>query len=273
MASVKVGDQTSGFAVIRADGEGVPISFPLGSDGITVVTAICLSLRLQLNKDSLYIDKEVYDSVNGELSHTIGQLPVCNGDGKHWLLGPGKFRLYGLSESVMAATTILAIPLSLPSCTIQTSLNSRVKVEPSLQPVTILSDDSDMSSPLQATPSKAPSQISPSHDPPRESQGCPSKSFSQPGLKQPKSIVDCLRKLHASKGSRNALKGLDYDAVKLLRMDFLPPVFNGDVVFELPPVGSFVENLQAKLMVGMDKRQMDMPGPKLLHHTSRMIWA
>jgi hypothetical protein len=82
-----------------------------------------------------------------------------------------------------------------------------------------------------------------------------------------------LRKLHASKGSRNALKGLDYDAVKLLRMDFLPPVFNGDVVFELPPVGSFVENLQAKLMVGMDKRQMDMPGPKLLHHTSRMIWA
>jgi hypothetical protein len=49
--------------------------------------------------------------------------------------------------------------------------------------------------------------------------------------------VDCLRKLHASKGSRNALKGLDYDAVKLLRMDFLPPVFNGDVIFELPLVG------------------------------------
>jgi hypothetical protein len=66
--------------------------------------------------------------------------------------------------------------------------------------------------------------------------------------------VDCLRKLHASKKSRNALKGLDYHAVKLLRVDFLPPVFNGDVVFELPPVGSSVENLQAKLMVGMNKR-------------------
>jgi hypothetical protein len=177
MASVKVGDQTSGFAVIRADGEGVPISFPLGSDGITVVTAICLSLRLQLNKDSLYIDKEVYDSVNGELSHTIGQLPVCNGDGKHWLLGPGRFRLYGLSESVMAATTILATPLSLPSCTIQTPLTSRMKVEPGLHPVTILSDDSDMSSPVQATPSKTPLQISPLHDLPCESPGCPSKSF------------------------------------------------------------------------------------------------
>jgi hypothetical protein len=154
----------------------------------------------------------------------------------------------------MATTKILATPLFLPSCTIQTPLNSRVKVEPGLQSITILSDDSDMSSPLQATPSKTPSQISPSHDPPRESQRCPNKSFSQPGLKQPRSIVDYLRKLHASKGSRNALKGLDYDAVKLLRVDFLPLIFNGDVVLKLPPMGSSVKNLQAKLMAGMDKR-------------------
>jgi hypothetical protein len=98
--------------------------------------------------DSLHIDEEVYDSVTGELSHTIGQLPMCNGDGKHCLLGPGRFRLYGLSEFVMAATTVLATPLSSPSCTIQTSLNSRIKVEPGLQFVTILSDDLDMSSPL-----------------------------------------------------------------------------------------------------------------------------
>ena len=66
--------------------------------------------------------------------------------------------------------------------------------------------------------------------------------------------MDYLRKLHASKGSRNALKGLDYDAVKLFRMDFLPPIFNGDVVFELPPIGSSNGNLQAKLMVGIDKQ-------------------
>jgi hypothetical protein len=45
MASVKLCDQTSGFAVIQADGEGVPISFPLGSDGIAIVTAIHLSLQ------------------------------------------------------------------------------------------------------------------------------------------------------------------------------------------------------------------------------------
>jgi hypothetical protein len=177
MASVNLVDHISRFAVIQADGEGVPISFPLGSDGIAVITTIRLSLRFQLKVDSLHIDEEVYDSGSGELSHTIGQLPVCNGDGKHWLLGPGRFRLYGLSESVMAATTILATPLSLPSCTIQTPLTSRMKVEPGLHPVTILSDDSDMSSPVQATPSKTPLQISPLHDLPCESPGCPSKSF------------------------------------------------------------------------------------------------
>jgi hypothetical protein len=79
--------------------------------------------------------------------------------------------------------------------------------------------------------------MSPSLDPPIESPACPNKTFNEPGLKQPNRVVDCLRKLHISKGSRNALKGLDYDAVKLFRMDFFLLVFDGDVVFELSPLG------------------------------------
>ena len=50
------------------------------------------------------------------------------------------------------------------------------------------------------------------------------------------------------------MKRLDYDVVKLLRMDFLLLVFNGAIVFELPLVGSSIKNSQAKLIVGMDKR-------------------
>jgi hypothetical protein len=109
MASVKLAGHVSRFAVIRVDGEGFPISFPLGNR---------LSLWFQLNINSLHIDEEVYDSMTGDLSYIVGQLLVCNGDGKHWLLGPKRFRLYGLSESVMAATTSLATPLSPPNCTI-----------------------------------------------------------------------------------------------------------------------------------------------------------
>ena len=101
---------------------------------------------------------------------------------------------------------------------------------------------------------KTPSQTSPSFDPPVESPVCLSNTSSQPGLKQLSSVLYCLRKLHASKGSRNALKGLNYDTIRLFRVDFLLPVFNGDVVFELFPIGSSIGNLQAKLMVGMDMR-------------------
>jgi hypothetical protein len=118
MASVNLADHLSSFVVIQADGEGIPISFPLGSDGIAVIIAIRLGLWLQLNIGSLHIDEEVFDSVTRDLSHTFSQLPVYNGDGKQWLLGPRRFRLYGLSASVMAATTGLAPPLSLPNCTI-----------------------------------------------------------------------------------------------------------------------------------------------------------
>jgi hypothetical protein len=84
--------------------------------------------------------------------------------------------------------------------------------------------------------------------------------------------VDYLRKLRASKGSRNTLKGLDYDIVKLLRVDFLPPVFNSDVVFELPPMGSFVGNLQTKPMVGMDKQHDGHAWTKTIT-SSRTVWA
>jgi hypothetical protein len=37
-------------------------------------------------------------------------------------------------------------------------------------------------------------------------------------------------------------------------VEFLPPTFNGDVIFELPPIEISGVQSQAKLMVGMDKR-------------------
>jgi hypothetical protein len=99
MASESIGPFYTSFATIRADGDGVPISFPLGSDGLASISAIRLGLQFQLNIAFLHIDEELFDSVSGDVTHTIGQIPMCIGDGKHWLLRPGRFRLYGLSES------------------------------------------------------------------------------------------------------------------------------------------------------------------------------
>ena len=105
------------------------IIFLIGSDGLALVIALCLSLWFQLDAMSLYIDEDVYDTKSSDLIHTISQFAICVEDRKHWLLRLGTFRLYGLSESVMVATIGLATPLSLLSCTIQTSFISKVKVK------------------------------------------------------------------------------------------------------------------------------------------------
>jgi hypothetical protein len=58
----------------------------------------------------MFIDEEVYDAQSGDLVHTIGQFPVCVGDTKHWLLNVGRYRVYGVSDSVMVASTELVTP-------------------------------------------------------------------------------------------------------------------------------------------------------------------
>jgi hypothetical protein len=72
MAPVNLADLCTNFAVICADGKGVPISFPLGSDKLASIWAICLGLRFQLNIASLYIDEEFLDSVSGNVIYTTG---------------------------------------------------------------------------------------------------------------------------------------------------------------------------------------------------------
>jgi hypothetical protein len=59
IASESIGPFCTSFATIRADGDGVPISFPLGCDGLASVSAVRLGLRFQLKIASLYIDEEV----------------------------------------------------------------------------------------------------------------------------------------------------------------------------------------------------------------------
>jgi hypothetical protein len=269
MASENIGPFCTSFATIRADCDGVPISFPLGNDGLASVSAIRLGLRFQLNITSLHIDEEVFDSVSSDVTHTIGQIPVCNGDSKYWLLRPGRFRLYGLSESTMAASTELAPSLRSPNCTNRTPESSKVKVEPGVQSVTILSDDSDVSSPQDAPPGKCCSGNLLSQDVSNKSPACTSQTV----LQSQSSILDCLKRLRFTKGSRNALKNVDYDSVQHLKVDYLPPVFNGDVVFEFPSICNLSGSSQAGLMVGMDKRHDGHVWTRTSTSHIRVIWA
>jgi hypothetical protein len=45
MAALHLGDTLSKCVVICADSEGFPISFPIGNDGLVLVTSLRLNLR------------------------------------------------------------------------------------------------------------------------------------------------------------------------------------------------------------------------------------
>ena len=72
MAFLNLGDAHSSFAVIHADGDGVPISFWLGNDGHAFVTSLKLSLRFWFSEEFIYSIKEVYDAHSGDLIQNIG---------------------------------------------------------------------------------------------------------------------------------------------------------------------------------------------------------
>ena len=144
------------LAVIYLDGVRVPISFPLGSDGVAHVTSLRLSLRFQLSEDFMFIDEEVYDANSGDLIHTISQSPVCNKGSKHWLLNARRYRVYGVSDSVMAASTELITPHRSSTSTVQLTLATRVKLEHVNELITILSDDSDDNSLTIVLPMNSP---------------------------------------------------------------------------------------------------------------------
>ena len=71
MASLILGNTHSRLSFIYANDDSVLISFPLGSDGLTIVTFLRLSLRFRLNEDFMFIHEEVYDALPGNLIETI----------------------------------------------------------------------------------------------------------------------------------------------------------------------------------------------------------
>jgi hypothetical protein len=91
-----------------------------------------------------------------DLIHTIGQSPVCDGDTKQWLLNVGRYRVYGVSDSVMAASTELVTPNRSSTGTVQLTPAIRVKVEKDEKLIIILNDDSDGNLPPGAPPNRSP---------------------------------------------------------------------------------------------------------------------
>ena len=68
------------------------------------------------------------------------------------------------------------------------------------------------------------------------------------------SILECLKDLSNLHHSRNELSTMDLRTLTHQEVEFLPPTFNGDAIFELPPCRASSSSSAAKNLERMDKR-------------------
>ena len=55
------------------------------------------------------------------------------------------------------------------------------------------------------------------------------------------------------RGAKSSLSKLDYNKIPVIRRDFVPAQYDGDVIFELPPIPIGTPMTKACNLLGMDK--------------------
>ena len=246
--------QASLFDAIElvSPGSLIPICIPPGPDGTADLTPQWLSIRYGFDVDSLWLETDVVDPETRNVIYSIYVQPeMLDNNARVWKLKPGRYRVYGLSESMNASTVLLTPRSSSTLCT-EVPLLYRVKIEPGVRVSIDLSDSSDD----EGRPSLPPIRSSAKRPSPSSSQDShrttpliiPSQSTKL------KNILPSLRSLGSMPGSKSILKKLNYDSIRTENVDFLPPSFNEDVIFILPPTLPSAVQKNAKSMEGMDKR-------------------
>ena len=143
----------------------------------------------------------------------MGQLSSQNEIGTSWLLKPGKYRIYGVMESLLGATTELLTPRSSTTVCIEFEpLLGKVKTEPGLQTIYELSDDSNSKNVEVTTPiPQSIEKTKPIALEIREEVVVPMKSsiLSTPVVTPPESGVHCLIKLSVCKRSKSVLSHIE----------------------------------------------------------------
>ena len=145
------------------------------------------------------------------------------------MLKLGKYRVYEVTESVLDGSTEILTPKESSTVSIERPVLSRVKIEPGLETIYELSVDSDSEvevSQLESKvqPEQAPQvhckEIAPPVDP------SPTLDQSKVGGSPVVSIIDSLMRLGARKRSKNVLSRINFDAIKLQQVDYLPPRYD-----------------------------------------------
>jgi hypothetical protein len=217
------------MAELRSHGIGVPIIFPIDAQGIDVVSELHLCIRLSLKASTIWVEREIYHLDTGLLVHTFHETAKVTDNGNVvWELGMGKYRVCGWPNSQMGVSTKILAPLRSSTAAFSTPPVISVKTELGVDNVIDLSDSSSEDVPMH----KAVVHDSPhlflfaSYVTPSPSSSVPSTP-SVPTSKPLQTIVQCLRRLGSMPGSKNVLKKIDYDKIKIHEVNHLPPRFDG----------------------------------------------
>jgi hypothetical protein len=231
------------MAYIRATGHSVLLMMQIAKGGHARVYVNVLHARFGFHPTSIYIEEEVL-SKSGKVDRTILQLNFRDDEGQLWLLPPGRYRVFGLNAAFMAASTdLVSHPSDISS--VQPPLLHSMKLEKSDNLVNLSSDSSEGVVPNNPPPIPAIhthvsdskcSEKSKSVFIPVDSSG--HSNLSQPpchpNSREYPSIMQCLRRLASLLDSRNELASIDYDNIAYYKVQYLPPSYDGDVIFELP---------------------------------------
>ena len=253
---------------IRAHGIGLPILFPVGADGFASVSSIRLSIRFLMQEPTVAIEEEVVDPLTTGVTHTISLEWERAADGSQiWRLRLGKYRMYGLTELQMAASTEIITPRWSSTCTMQAPSPAEQNVGPNTglerlslncNPIISLSLDSSGDGALRGVPLHSDLKPEVQTPLPNAASVISTKKVSSSALHpvtvHGKNVVQCLERLATMPDRKNVLKKLDYSSIKLQTVKFLPPQFDSDVLFHFPPVGDSAKHSKAKFMEGMDKQ-------------------
>jgi hypothetical protein len=152
--------------ILYADGQRVPLTFRMEDSGLAYVTSQRLCSRFGFREDTINVEEDIFDVVTSEFTHTLGRISHRDeNNNTFWTLHPSSYRVYGLTESQMAASTEILTPRSSSTCTIQTPMprDVKVKLEPGFETPIVenskVESVSTLSSDDEVSPTKPPPQV------------------------------------------------------------------------------------------------------------------
>ena len=282
------------MASIRVDCYDIPLVFPNGDGGRARVPSHLLHVRFRFVESAIYVEEEK----KSESSEVVQFIPVgksTEASTYAWYLPPRNYRAYGLPLSMLAASieihsrqshnSIVDMPCSPrallcspPTEALRVPHTSAVlpvvKVE-RLDPIIELSSKSEGQSSNVNGQKRSSSVWMASGQPDivKSMSTTPSRRHCDSSLSVPPiethvlvraSIMECLLHLASMHRSQNELSTIDLSTMKHETVPFLPLVFNGDVIFELPPCGPSSSASGVKNLEGMNKRYDGHPWCKLV---------